>query len=193
MSDSSSLDPELHRNHKRKRTHTDLDKNPPTDCIDMFDTLETQQEQDAMDVVDAGAKESPSKEDGDKEEEDENPKTLIVRFLKEHTVYATMPTSSKVLVLDVEVPLRLAFFALVENSASSAPIWDRKKGFHVGLLSPSEFLTVLLYFYPSRTYTPHSFIINHHHHHHPDKHTHNRYDRQKSLESLTWKLVESTW
>ena len=159
MSESSILDPELHRNHKRKRTHTDLDKNPPTDCIDMFDTLaptptqvHAEQENDAMDVVDVGAKESPSKEDGDKdEEEDENPKTHIVRFLKEHTVYATMPMSSKVLVLDVEVPLRLAFFALVENSASSAPIWDRKKGFHVGLLSPSEFLTVLLYFYPSRT------------------------------------------
>ena len=94
MSDSSSLDPELHRNHKRKRTHTDLDKNPPTDCIDMFDTLAPtpqvplEQENDAMDVVDVGAKESPSKEDGDREEEDENPKTLIVRFLKEHTVYA---------------------------------------------------------------------------------------------------------
>jgi hypothetical protein len=121
----------------------------------MFDTLAPtplEPQDDAMDVVDVGAKESPSKEDGDKdEEEDENPKTHIVRFLKEHTVYATMPTSSKVLVLDVEVPLRLAFFALVENSASSAPIWDRKKGFHVGLLSPSEFLTVLLYFYPSRT------------------------------------------
>jgi len=74
-----------------------------------------------------------------------------VKFLKENSVYAMMPTSSKVLVLDVEVPLRLAFFALVENSASSAPIWDREMGVHVGLLSPSEFLTVLLYFYQSRT------------------------------------------
>lgn len=183
-------DPELKREHKRKRTHTDVDQNnvdrrdvdvspssgkhprdeDTTDCIDMFEAAlptrssphlllrsRTGSSEMMMDIIDSENSSSSNNiimnnetKEPDKKSEEEDPKCLIVSFLKQHTVYSVMPISSKVLVLDVEVPLRLAFFALVENSASSAPIWDSMKGM-VGLLSPSEFLTVLLYFYPSRT------------------------------------------
>eukprot|EP00939_MAST-03C_sp_MAST-3C-sp1_P002353 g2353.t1 len=72
-------------------------------------------------------------------------------FLRNTTCYDIMAESAKVLVLDVQIPLRLAFFVLVENSVSSAPLWDRSTDRNVGMFSPTEFVTILLHFYATRT------------------------------------------
>lgn len=45
-------------------------------------------------------------------------------FLSAHTAYELIPESGKVVVLDVELPVRQAFHALHEQSIASAPLWD---------------------------------------------------------------------
>lgn len=45
-------------------------------------------------------------------------------FLSAHTAYELIPESGKVVVLDVELPVRQAFHALDEQGIASAPLWD---------------------------------------------------------------------
>lgn len=49
-------------------------------------------------------------------------------FLSAHTAYELIPESGKVVVLDVELPVRQAFHALHEQSIASAPLWDPRCG-----------------------------------------------------------------
>ncbi len=53
-------------------------------------------------------------------------KALVATFLRAHSVYALLPKSAKVVVFDVDIPVRLAMFALVEHDVTAAPLWDPK-------------------------------------------------------------------
>ncbi len=48
----------------------------------------------------------------------------VHEFLTTHTAYELIPESGKVVVLDVELPIRQAFHALHEQGIASAPLWD---------------------------------------------------------------------
>lgn len=55
-----------------------------------------------------------------------------------------MPTSSKLVVLDTRLEVKKAFHALIENSLRSAPLWDNEVQDYVGLLTVSDFVSILL-------------------------------------------------
>lgn len=60
-------------------------------------------------------------------------------FLASTTCYDALPASSKVVVFDVTVPLRLAFYALVENEVTAAPLWDSARGEFAGMVTVTDF------------------------------------------------------
>jgi hypothetical protein len=64
-------------------------------------------------------------------------------FLHAHSAYELIPESGKVVLLDVELPLRGAFHALSEQGLPSAPLWDGRAGGIVGMLSASDFIATL--------------------------------------------------
>lgn len=71
-------------------------------------------------------------------------------FLKSHTCYDMIPSSSKLIVFDSKLKVKKAFFALVHNdNLRSAPIWDSKKQEFVGMLTVTDFIRILIRYYKS--------------------------------------------
>ncbi|XP_038720704.1 sucrose nonfermenting 4-like protein isoform X1 [Tripterygium wilfordii] len=64
-------------------------------------------------------------------------------FLSTHTVYELLPESGKVIVLDINLPVKQAFHTLHEQGVSMAPLWDEGTGQFVGVLSASDFILIL--------------------------------------------------
>lgn len=72
-------------------------------------------------------------------------------FLASTTCYDALPSSSKVVVFDVGVPLRLAFYALVENEVTAAPLWDSSRGEFAGMVTVTDFSQILLEYHKRGT------------------------------------------
>ncbi len=65
-------------------------------------------------------------------------------WLAGHTAAELVPESGRVVLLDARLPVRLAFHALHEQGASSAPVWDARARCCVGMLSASDFIHALV-------------------------------------------------
>ncbi|XP_055020127.1 5'-AMP-activated protein kinase subunit gamma-3 isoform X2 [Boleophthalmus pectinirostris] len=74
---------------------------------------------------------------------------LFMDFMKSHSCYETIPTSSKVLLLDTKLKVKAAFVALVCNGLRAAPLWDSRRQHFVGMLTITDFINVLHCFYKS--------------------------------------------
>lgn len=81
--------------------------------------------------------------------EEEGESYMYTNFLKSRTCYDIMPRSSKIVVFDVKLKAKKAFFALVANGVRSAPLWDSNKHTFVGMLTISDFINILRYYYKS--------------------------------------------
>ncbi|VDK18244.1 unnamed protein product, partial [Anisakis simplex] len=68
-------------------------------------------------------------------------------FMKAHKCYDLIPTSSKLVVFDTELPVRKAFFALVYNGVRAAPLWDSNKQEFIGMLTITDFIEILNRYY----------------------------------------------
>ena len=86
--------------------------------------------------------------DGEKPEDAmEEGRKVIQRFLKSHTCYDLIPRSGKVIVFDVDIPVKLAFYALVEHGVASAPLLDPALNAFVGMFTATDFIEIIRYFY----------------------------------------------
>lgn len=74
---------------------------------------------------------------------------MYTNFLKSRTCYDIMPKSSKIVVFDTKLRVKKAFFGLVANGVRSAPLWDSDKHTFVGMLTISDFINILRYYYKS--------------------------------------------
>ncbi|KJH50500.1 CBS domain protein [Dictyocaulus viviparus] len=68
-------------------------------------------------------------------------------FMKAHKCYDLIPTSTKLVVFDIQLPLRKAFFALVYNGVRAAPLWHSEKQQFVGMLTITDFIKILIKHY----------------------------------------------
>ncbi|XP_071812749.1 5'-AMP-activated protein kinase subunit gamma-1-like isoform X6 [Apostichopus japonicus] len=84
----------------------------------------------------------------DSSEEEE---LTFVKFMKNHKCYEIIPTSSKLVVFDVTLRVKKAFFALVHNGVRAAPLWDSQKQDFVGMLTITDFINILHHYYNSAT------------------------------------------
>ena len=67
----------------------------------------------------------------------------VIAFLNAHTAYELIPESGKVVLVDIDYPVRQAFHALHKQSISSAPLWDSTEQTIVGMISASDFIETL--------------------------------------------------
>ncbi|XP_029190446.2 5'-AMP-activated protein kinase subunit gamma-1-like [Acropora millepora] len=74
---------------------------------------------------------------------------MYTNFLKSRTCYDIMPKSSKIVVFDTKLRAKKAFFGLVANGVRSAPLWDSDNHAFVGMLTISDFINILRYYYKS--------------------------------------------
>ncbi|KPJ09020.1 5'-AMP-activated protein kinase subunit gamma-2 [Papilio machaon] len=68
---------------------------------------------------------------------------IFVKFFRFHQCYDLIPTSAKLVVFDIQLLAKKAFFALVSNGVRAAPLWDSQKGKFVGMLTITDFIKIL--------------------------------------------------
>uniref|UniRef100_A0A8C6NVJ6 Protein kinase, AMP-activated, gamma 3b non-catalytic subunit n=1 Tax=Nothobranchius furzeri TaxID=105023 RepID=A0A8C6NVJ6_NOTFU len=72
-----------------------------------------------------------------------------MNFMKSHTCYDAIPTSSKLVIFDTTLQVKKAFFALVANGVRAAPLWNTKIQSFVGMLTITDFINILHRYYRS--------------------------------------------
>lgn len=75
--------------------------------------------------------------------------TIFLDFMKAHSCYTLLPTSSKLVVFDTTLHVKKAFIALVHNSMRAAPVWDSESQQFVGMLTVTDFINILRFYYKS--------------------------------------------
>lgn len=66
-------------------------------------------------------------------------------LLSPHT--AAVLVRPQVVVFDVGIPIRLAFFALVEHECTAAPLWDSARGCFAGMITVTDFIQMMLQYH----------------------------------------------
>jgi len=78
-------------------------------------------------------------------------KRVIAEFLRGSTCYDVVPKSCKVVVFDRNVPIRLAYYALVEHDITAAPLWDPVTQKLSGMLTTLDFIEMLRFAHSTGT------------------------------------------
>ena len=68
-------------------------------------------------------------------------------------MYQLLPRSGKVVVFGVDIPVKLAFYALTEHGIPVAPIWDEDTNTFVGVFTLTDFVEIIRYFYRHGSFT----------------------------------------
>lgn len=63
--------------------------------------------------------------------------------------YDFIPSSTKIVVFDIKLRVKKAFFALVANGIRAAPLWDGDAQTFVGMLTITDFINILRHHYRS--------------------------------------------
>ncbi|KAK9474880.1 uncharacterized protein V1510DRAFT_410915 [Dipodascopsis tothii] len=71
----------------------------------------------------------------------------IQAFLKGKTAYDVLPVSFRLLVLDTSLLVRKSLNILQQNGIVSAPLWNSKTSKFAGLLTSSDYINVIQYYY----------------------------------------------
>ncbi|XP_040035601.2 5'-AMP-activated protein kinase subunit gamma-1 isoform X2 [Gasterosteus aculeatus] len=74
---------------------------------------------------------------------------VYMDFMRSHSCYDAIPTSCKLVIFDTKLPVKKAFLALVANGLRAAPLWDSKLQRFVGMLTITDFINILHYYYRS--------------------------------------------
>ncbi|KAL6115440.1 prkag3 [Pungitius sinensis] len=80
---------------------------------------------------------------------DERDAAVYMNFMKNHSCYNAIPTSCKLVIFDTKLQVKRAFLALVANGLRAAPLWDSKLQRFVGMLTITDFINILHYYYRS--------------------------------------------
>ena len=64
----------------------------------------------------------------------------ILNFFKCYKCYDLIPTSAKLVVIDTELVLKKAFFAMVDTGVRACPLWDSHRQTFVGMLTITDFI-----------------------------------------------------
>eukprot|EP00742_Colponemidia_sp_Colp-10_P003718 GILJ01003957.1.p1 GENE.GILJ01003957.1~~GILJ01003957.1.p1 ORF type:complete len:336 (-),score=34.50 GILJ01003957.1:113-1120(-) len=71
----------------------------------------------------------------------------LAAFLKSRSMYELMPESGKVVVVEVELSVKTAMWALAHHELQSAPLWSSAERRFVGMLTMTDVLDVLRHFH----------------------------------------------
>eukprot|EP01060_Flectonema_neradi_P031257 TRINITY_DN4695_c0_g1_i1.p1 TRINITY_DN4695_c0_g1~~TRINITY_DN4695_c0_g1_i1.p1 ORF type:complete len:387 (+),score=41.87 TRINITY_DN4695_c0_g1_i1:75-1235(+) len=68
----------------------------------------------------------------------------IMGYFKTKTCYDSINTSTQVVVIDVNLPLRTAFISALENKVSFGVLWNSSTETYVGLMTVTDYINILL-------------------------------------------------
>ncbi|KAM4065807.1 CBS domain-containing protein [Hirsutella rhossiliensis] len=68
-------------------------------------------------------------------------------FLKVRTSYDVLPLSFRLIVLDTDLLIKKSLNILIQNSIVSAPLWDSETSRFAGILTATDFINVIQYYY----------------------------------------------
>ncbi|KAI8398289.1 CBS domain profile [Nakaseomyces glabratus] len=71
----------------------------------------------------------------------------IRSFLQSKTSYDVLPVSYRLVVLDTALLVKKSLNVLLQNSIVSAPLWDSKTSRFAGLLTTTDFINVIQYYF----------------------------------------------
>ncbi|ORZ21518.1 hypothetical protein BCR42DRAFT_407691 [Absidia repens] len=72
---------------------------------------------------------------------------VMCSFLKQHTAYDVLPVSYRLIVFDTRLLVKKALHALIQNGIVSAPLWDSSTQKFTGMLTVSDFINLIQYYY----------------------------------------------
>ncbi|CAG8587425.1 2066_t:CDS:2 [Paraglomus occultum] len=75
------------------------------------------------------------------------PRSRVCAFLKQHSSYDVLPVSYRIIVLDTSLLVKKALTALMQNGIVSVPLWDSTRQKFAGMLTVSDFLNLIQYYY----------------------------------------------
>lgn len=74
-------------------------------------------------------------------------RNAIASFLQSRSVFELVRTSGKVIVFETNIPIQLAFYALLEHESTAAPLWDSVRREFVGLMTITDFVDILRHYH----------------------------------------------
>lgn len=70
----------------------------------------------------------------------------ITEFLRSRSCFDLIRPSGKVVVFETNIPIQLAFYALLEHEMMAAPLWDSSRREFAGLMTITDFVDVLRWY-----------------------------------------------
>ncbi|KAI7816592.1 hypothetical protein BC939DRAFT_403590 [Gamsiella multidivaricata] len=74
-------------------------------------------------------------------------------FLKQHSAYDVLPVSYRQIVLDTTLLVKKALSVLMQYNIVSAPLWDSTKRKFAGMLTATDFINLIQFYYSHSSYT----------------------------------------
>ncbi|CAO3572653.1 unnamed protein product [Mortierella alpina] len=78
---------------------------------------------------------------------------VMESFLKQHSAYDVLPVSYRQIVLDTTLLIKKALSVLMQYSIVSAPLWDSTKRKFAGMLTATDFINLIQFYYSHSSYT----------------------------------------
>ncbi|KAF9437053.1 AMP-activated serine/threonine-protein kinase regulatory subunit [Entomortierella beljakovae] len=91
-----------------------------------------------------------------KDTETETPQgtqVMMESFLKQHSAYDVLPVSYKQIVLDTTLLVTKALSVLMQYNIVSAPLWDSTNRKFAGMLTATDFINLIQFYYSHSSYT----------------------------------------
>ncbi|KAF9992359.1 AMP-activated serine/threonine-protein kinase regulatory subunit [Entomortierella chlamydospora] len=78
---------------------------------------------------------------------------MMESFLKQHSAYDVLPVSYRQIVLDTTLLVKKALSVLMQYNIVSAPLWDSTKRKFAGMLTATDFINLIQFYYTHSSYT----------------------------------------
>ncbi|KAF9360986.1 AMP-activated serine/threonine-protein kinase regulatory subunit [Mortierella sp. AD094] len=78
---------------------------------------------------------------------------MMESFLKQHSAYDVLPVSYRQIVLDTTLLVKKALSVLMQYNIVSAPLWDSTKRKFAGMLTATDFINLIQFYYSHSSYT----------------------------------------
>jgi 5'-AMP-activated protein kinase regulatory gamma subunit len=75
----------------------------------------------------------------------------VIHLLRTTNCYDILPLSSKQVIFDKDLLVKKALAALLQHSLQSAPLWDSQTQTFCGMLTVTDFILLILYYYQTPT------------------------------------------
>ncbi|KAG0266224.1 AMP-activated serine/threonine-protein kinase regulatory subunit [Actinomortierella ambigua] len=92
------------------------------------------------------------KKDDEEQRQNQVMKSAMATFLKQHSAYDVLPVSYRQIVFDTTLLIKKALSVLMQYGIVSAPLWDSSRSKFAGMLTATDFINLIQYYYQNSSY-----------------------------------------